>query len=203
MTMRTMQVAGLPARVARVGYTGELSFEINVRARDGRCLWESLLRAGRAARVDPGGLGCEHGDALREGIVSAGIEGDGILNPFDAGYGWAVDMNKGDFIGRRSLVRDANAGGVRPEVVGLLPEDASFVPPDGAPLVETDSRRDAPPVIGHVSQACHSPNLDAPLRSRCSTTGRRRIGDRIAIAAIGRRAPARVTAPCFVGARGR
>ena len=198
MAMREMTVAGIPARVARAGYTGELSFEINVPARHGVRLWESLAAAG-----EPLGLtlvGSEASMVMRceKGFVSAGFEGDGIVNPFDAGCGWAVDMDKGDFIGRRSLVRDRNAGGVRPNVVGLLPEDLSFVPPDGTPLVPLDAPADAPPVIGYVSQACHSPNLGRSIALSVLDDGRRRIGERIEIAAIDRRAPALVTRPCFV-----
>ena len=202
MTMRDMRVAGIPARVARAGYTGELSFEINVRAREGRKVWEALLHAG-----EPHGLtlvGSEASMVMRceKGFVSAGFEGDGIVNPFDAGYGWAVDMSKADFIGHRSLVRDANAGGVRPEVVGLLPEDPSFVPPDGSPLVETGAPLQSPPVIGYVSQGCHSPNVERSIALAVLDDGRRRIGDRITIAAVGRRAEALVARPCFVDPEG-
>ena len=202
MAMREMAVAGIPARVARAGYTGELSFEINVPARHGVGLWESLEEAGK-----PFGLtlvGSEASMVMRceKGFVSAGFEGDGIVNPFDAGCGWAVDMGKDDFIGRRSLVRDRNVGGVRPNVVGLLPDDASFVPPDGTPLVPVGAPADAPPVIGYVSQACHSPNVGRAIALAVLDDGRRRIDERIAIAAIDRRAPARVTRPCFVDPSG-
>ena len=137
-----------------------------------------------------------------KGFVSAGFEGDGIVNPFDAGYGWAVDMSKEDFIGRRSLARDARVGGIRPKVVGLLPEDATFVPPDGSPLVECGAPLDSPPVIGYVSQACHSPNVGRAIALAVLDDGRRRIGERIEVAAIGRRAAALVTRPCFVDAAG-
>ena len=202
MTMREMRVAGIPARVARVGYTGELSFELNVRARDGLRLWEALLRAG-----EPFGMtliGSEASMVMRceKGFVSAGFEGDGIVNPFDAGYGWAVDMSKEDFIGRRSLVRDTNVGAVRPQVVGLLPEDASFVPPDGSPLVEAGAPPDAPPVIGYVSQACHSPNAGRAVALAVLDDGRRRIGERVEVAAVARRGAALVTRPCFVDPEG-
>ena len=198
MTMREMTVAGIPARVARVGYIGELSFEINVPARHGVGLWESLAEAGK-----PFGLTLVGSDAsmvmrCEKGFVSAGFEGDGIVNPFDAGCGWAVDMDKEDFIGRRSLVRDRNVGGVRPNVVGLLPDDASFVPPDGTPLVPSGAPADAPPVIGYVSQACHSPNVGRAIALAVLDDGRRRIGKRIELAAIDRRAPVLVTRPCFV-----
>ena len=198
ITMRTMTVAGVPARVARAGYTGELSFEINVPARHGGHVWESLAKAG-----EPFGLtliGSEASMVMRceKGFVSAGFEGDGIVNPFDAGCGWAVDMDKGDFIGRRSLARDRNVGGVRPNVVGLLPEDPSFVPPDGTPLVAAGAPAEAPPVIGYVSQACHSPNVGRSIALAVLDDGRRRLDERIEIAAIDRRASALVTRPCFV-----
>ena len=203
MTMREMTVAGIPARVARAGYTGELSFEVNVPARHGVHVWDSLAAAG-----EPFGLtlvGSEASMVMRceKGFVSAGFEGDGIVNPFDAGCGWAVDMDKGDFIGRRSLVRDRSVGGgVRPNVVGLLPEDPSFVPPDGTPLVPAGAPADTPPVIGYVSQACHSPNVGRAIALAVLDDGRRRIDERIEIAAIDRRAPALVTRPCFVDPSG-
>ena len=202
MTLRGTRVAGVPARVARAGYTGELSFEINVPARYGVHVWDALAEAG-----EPFGLtlvGSEASMVMRceRGFVSAGFEGDGIVNPFDAGCGWAVDMDKGDFIGRRSLVRDLDAGGVRPNVVGLLPDDRSFVPPDGTPLVPAGASVDTPPVIGYVSQACHSPSVGRSIALAVLDDGRRLIDGRVDIAAIDRRAPALVTRPCFVDPAG-
>ena len=198
MAMREMTVAGIPARVARAGYTGELSFEINVPARHGVGLWESLVEAGERFGLTL--VGSEASMVMRceKGFVSAGFEGGGIVNPYDAGCGWAVDMDKGDFIGRRSLVRDLHVGGVRPNVVGLLPEDPAFVPADGTPLVPAGAPADAPPVIGYVSQACHSPNAGRSIALAVLDDGRRRVDEGIEIAAIGRRAPALVTRPCFV-----
>ena len=202
MTMRETTVAGVPARLARAGYTGELSFEVNVPARHGGRVWDALLAGGEPFGLTP--VGSEASMVMRceKGFVSAGFEGDGIVNPFDAGCGWAVDMDKGDFIGRRSLVRDRNVGGVRPNVVGLLPEDPSFVPPDGTPLVALDAPATAPPVIGYVSQACHSPNVGRAIALAVLDDGRRQIDGRLDIAAIDRRAPALVTRPCFVDRAG-
>ena len=210
MAMRETTVAGIPARVARAGYTGELSFEVNVPTRHGERLWDSLMAVG-----EPFGLtlvGSEASMVMRceKGFISAGFEGDGIVNPFDAGCGWAVDMDKDDFIGRRSLVRDRNVGGVRPSVVGLLPEDPTFVPPDGTPLVAAGAPANAPEVIGYISQACHSPNVGSDVGPDVGRAialavlddGRRRIDERIEIAAIDRRAPAQVTRPCFVDPAG-
>ena len=202
MTMHETTVAGVPARLARAGYTGELSFEVNVPARHGGRVWDALLAGGEPFGLTP--VGSEASMVMRceKGFVSAGFEGDGIVNPFDAGCGWAVDMDKGDFIGRRSLVRDRNVGGVRPNVVGLLPEDPSFVPPDGTPLVALDAPATAPPVIGYVSQACHSPNAGRAIALAVLDDGRRLIDERVDIVAIDRRAPALVTRPCFVDRAG-
>ena len=202
MSMRGTTVAGIPARVARAGYTGESSFEINVAARHGVRLWEALVEAG--AQFGLTLVGSEASMVMRceKGFVSAGFEGDGIVNPFDAGCGWAVDMDKGDFIGRRSLVRDLDVGGVRPNVVGLLPDDPSFVPPDGTPLVPAGAAQQAPPVIGYISQACYSPNVGRAIALAVLDDGRRLIDGRVDIAAIDRRAPARVTRPCFVDRAG-
>ena len=85
MTMRDMSVAGVRARVARAGYTGELSFEINVRAREGLKVWEALLRAGEPHDLTL--VGSEASMVMRceKGFVSPEFEGDGIVNPFDAG----------------------------------------------------------------------------------------------------------------------
>ena len=99
-------------------------------------------------------------------------------------------------------MRDANVGGVRPKVVGLLPEDTSFVPPDGSPLVETGAPLRSPPVIGYVSQACHSPNVGRAITLAVLDDGLHRIGDQVEIAAVGRRAAALVTHPCFVDPEG-
>ena len=202
MTMRETTVAGVPARVARAGYTGELSFEVNVPARHGERVWDALLAGGEPFGLTP--VGSEASMVMRceKGFVSAGFEGDGIVNPFDAGCGWAVDMDKGDFIGRRSLVRDRSVGGVRPNVVGLLPDDPSFVPPDGTPLVPAGAPARSPPVVGYVSQACHSPNVGRAIALAVLDDGRRLIDERIEIAAIDRRAPALVTRPCFVDRAG-
>ena len=171
MSMRETTVAGVPARVARAGYTGELSFEVNVAARHGVPVWESLAEAG-----EPFGLtlvGSEASMVMRceKGFVSAGFEGDGIVNPFDAGCAWAVDMAKGDFIGRRSLVRDLDAGGVRPNVVGLLPEDPAFVPPDGTPLVPAGAPARSRRSSGTSPRPATARTSGAPSRWRCWTTG--------------------------------
>ena len=198
MAVTTGEVAGLSATVARVSYTGELSFEINVRARDGLELWEGLLAAGEPFGLTP--VGSEASLVMRceKGFVSAGFEGDGIVNVYDAGQGWCVDHTKLDFIGKRTLERDKRLGGVRPAVVGLVPDDESFVPPDGTPLLDPPGPDGQPNMVGYVSQGVHSPTLGRGIALAVLDGGGGRIGQSITVDAVGQRGTAQITAPCFV-----
>ncbi len=202
MAIRMGQVAGIPARLARVGYTGESSFEVNVAASQGLALWEALMKAGAEFDITP--IGSEASMVMRceKGFVAAGFEGDGIVNPYDAGLGWAVDESKDDFIGKRSLQRDRNVGGIRPSVVGLLPEDVSFVPPDGTPLVDGTLPDGMPNVVGYVTQGCYSPNLERSIALAVVDDGRERMGDVITASAKMGRGDVKIVAPCFVDPKG-
>ena len=121
--------------MARVSYTGELSFEVNVARRSALKLWRILIEVGKGFDLTP--VGSETSGVLRieKGFISPGHEGDNITNPFDAGMGWIVDMTKPDFIGKRSLLRDIKLAGERQHVVGLLPDDERALVADGSALL--------------------------------------------------------------------
>jgi sarcosine oxidase subunit alpha len=202
MAMREGQVAGKFSRVARVSYTGELSFEINVRRRDGLAVWEALMDAGAAFGITP--VGSETSGVLRieKGYISAGAEGDGITTPFDAGMGWVVDLNKPDFVGKRSLVRDRSVGGVRQQVVGLLPQDEQFVMVEGSAIIEPAAIGEAPSFLGHVTASCFSPNLNRSISLALLKNGRDRHGDTVTVSGLDRTIEALVAAPVFIDAKG-
>src|SRR5690606_34175735 len=194
MQLRQGEVAGFDARLARVSYTGELSFEINVRRRSGRALWESLMAARRSFGITP--VGSETSAVLRieKGFVSPALEGDNITNADDAGLAWLVDMNKGDFIGRRSLVRDRRLGGVREHVVGLVPVDPRYVPAEGAALLPARGRRD---YQGHVTASCFSPTLERAIAIGLLKSGHHRHGETISIHTPDGSCEAAVASPAF------
>lgn len=202
MGLRLGLVAGLQARLARVGYTGELSFEVNVRASRGEALWQALLEAGEAYGITP--IGSEASMVMRceKGFISAGFESDGTVNPYDAGLAWVVDESKPDFIGKRSLLRDRNVAGIRSHVVGLLPNAHDFVPPDGSPLLAGRLSAGEPNVIGYVTQGCFSPNLQRAIALAVLDDGRARLGTQVTVAAMERQDEAEVVAPCFIDPKG-
>jgi len=199
MQIYEASVAGFEALIARVSYTGELSFEINVRRNDGLKLWQTLIEAGQDWDVTP--VGSETSNVLRieKGFISAGSEGDNTTNPDDAGLGWMIDMDKGDFIGRRTLLRDRELNLPRQQVVGLLPDDDSFVVSEGSALIPQRGSRD---FQGHVTASCYSPTLGRSIALALLKEGRQRVGQKILISGLQRAVSAEVTAPVFYDPKG-
>ncbi len=103
-------VAGMPAIVARTGYTGEDGFELFVAAEDAARLWDALLDAGRSAGLKPCGLGARDSLRFEACLALYGHEITEDTNPYEARLGWVVKLDKGDFIGRDALQRIKQEG---------------------------------------------------------------------------------------------
>ena len=159
MTFRDGWVAGVPARVARVSFTGELSFEVLVPGWYGAHVWDAVLRAGEPLGITPYGTEAMHVLRAEKGFVIVGQDTDGTVTPFDLGMDWIVNMSKGDFVGRRSLARADTARPGRKQLVGLLPHDSAEPLPEGAQLVLEDTGRVPMPMAGFVTSSYRSPSL--------------------------------------------
>lgn len=152
-------VAGVPALIARTGYTGEDGFELFVRPEHAVQLWEALLAAGAGAGLVPCGLSCRDTLRLEAGMPLYGHELTTELTPFDAGLGRVVKFGKeGDFVGREALTKAAERAEARPPrvLVGLIAEGRR-VPRAGYSVV-ADGK-----VIGEVTSGAPSPTLGRPL----------------------------------------
>ena len=202
MSVRTGHVAGVPARVFRISFTGELTYELNVAADHGLALWRALMMAGAAHDVAPFGTEAMHVLRAEKGFIIVGQETDGTVAPDDLGLGWAVSRRK-DFIGRRSLSLPGLTDANRKQLVGLLPEDAGIVLPEGAQIVAAP--RAAPPMqaIGHVTSSYHSATLGRSFALALLRRGRARTGEMVHVALLdGRCVAAAVTAPAFYDTEG-
>ena len=93
----------MPARVFRISFTGELSYEINVPAYHGLHVWEAIMRGGAKHGITPYGTEAMHVLRAEKGFIIVGQETDGTVTPHDLGMGWIVSKKKPDFIGKRSL----------------------------------------------------------------------------------------------------
>lgn len=119
-----IRVAGIPALVSRTGYTGEDGFELFVDAPDAPALWRALLEAGAPLGLVPCGLGARDTLRFEAGMPLYGQELDPGINPLEAGLGRFVDLDKGEFSGRRALEAVARDGAARKRI-GLEMIDAA------------------------------------------------------------------------------
>jgi aminomethyltransferase len=150
------EVAGVPALVARTGYTGEDGFEVFVDWDRGPEVWSALADAGRAAGVVPVGLGARDTLRLEAGMPLYGNELDRETNPFEAGLGRVVKLDKaGDFVGRDALARVARDG-PRRRLVGLSITGRGIAR-HGHPVKAADRP------TGVVTSGTHSPTLGRPI----------------------------------------
>jgi sarcosine oxidase subunit alpha len=101
--VRAGRVLGVPARLLRVGFVGELSYEIHIPSYSAGLIWDRLLEAGRAHGIRPFGVEAQRVLRLEKGHVIIGQDTDGLTHPFEAGLDWAVKMDKRFFVGQRSL----------------------------------------------------------------------------------------------------
>jgi sarcosine oxidase, subunit alpha len=159
MTFRDGTVAGVPARLARVSFSGELAFEVHVSGRQGRHVWDELMTAGEPFGIAPYGTEAMHVLRAEKGFVIVGQDTDGTVTPFDLGMDWIVNPSKGDFIGRRSFSRPDTARPDRKQLVGLLPEDPEVLLPEGVQLVLEDTVAIPMPMAGHVTSSYRSAAL--------------------------------------------
>ncbi|PTW59832.1 sarcosine oxidase subunit alpha [Breoghania corrubedonensis] len=159
MSMKEATVAGLAARIYRISFTGELSYEINVPAYQGMALWEAIFAAGETHGLTPYGTETMHVLRAEKGFIIVGQETDGTVTPFDLGMDWIVSTKKPDFVGKRSFSRPDTARTDRKQLVGLLTEDPEEVLPEGAQITADADGTPPMPMLGHVTSSYWSATL--------------------------------------------
>ncbi len=112
------EINGVPARLARTGYTGEDGFEVYVAPAEAPRLWEEIFEAGQEFGIKACGLGARNTLRLEAKMALYGHEITASINPFEADLGWIVKMEKGDFVGRQALARVLDEGITR-KLVGF------------------------------------------------------------------------------------
>jgi sarcosine oxidase subunit alpha len=179
MRVRSATLAGVPGCFTwRIGFTGELSYEIHVPSAYGLHVWESLLAAGGDLGVAAFGVEAQRIMRLEKGHFIVGQDTDGLTQAFAAGLDWLVKLDKDDFVGRPELVWERERGDTA-VLVGLQPVDGSVVPAEGSQIVDPGARgvpgsTVAP--VGRVTSSRMSPTLDrsiclAQVATRLATPG--------------------------------
>lgn len=203
MDWRPATAAGLPARVFRISFSGELAYEINVESGYGHYLWEAVMAAGAELGITPYGTETMHVLRAEKGFIIVGQDTDGSVTPIDLGMAWAVGMKKPfSFIGRRSLARSDTARADRKQLVGLLPVDPHTVLAEGAQLLDTPSPQAPAAMLGHVTSSYHSAFLGRSFAMALVKGGAQRQDQTLYAWARGKVVPVKVAASVFVDPEG-
>ncbi|HEY7400692.1 MAG TPA: 2Fe-2S iron-sulfur cluster-binding protein [Actinomycetota bacterium] len=150
-----LEVAGVPAIVLRIGFVGELGFEIHFPSMYGGHVWDAVLEAGEPYGIAPFGLEAQRILRLEKQHILVGQDTDAESDPYEAGLGWVVKDEKPDFLGKRSL-EDLRRDGPRERLVGFTSE-GEWVPPEGASVVHEGVW------VGRVTSSRWSETLDTAL----------------------------------------
>ena len=202
MSFREGTVVGVPARVFRVSFSGELTYEVNVPANYGRAVWEAIIKAGEEYGITPYGTETMHVLRAEKGYIIAGQDTDGSVNPVDLGMDWIVSKRK-DFLGRRSLSRPDSLREDRKHLVGLLAESPTETLPEGAQIVDDPQAPDPMQMIGHVTSSYFSVPLDRTFALGLVKGGRARMGETVYLLLDdGRTLSAQITTPVFYDPEG-
>ncbi|APZ50732.1 sarcosine oxidase subunit alpha [Salipiger abyssi] len=190
-------VAGMPARLFRVSFTGEIGFEVNVPAPMGRQLWETLWEAGQQYGITAYGTETMHVLRAEKGYIIVGQDTDGTVTPYDAGMGWAVGKKKPDFVGMRGLARPDLQAKDRKQLVGLLTEDQSKLE-EGAQIV-FDPKQPVPmTMVGHVTSSYDTGTTGRPIALALVEGGHEKLGETVYIPMPDRTIAAKITSTIFV-----
>ncbi len=157
MSVRQATIAGIPVLLLRIGFTGELSYEIHTPSGYGLHIWEALLKAGEEFGITPFGVEAQRILRLEKGHIIVSQDTDGLTNPFEAGMEWAVKLDKQDFTGKASLLM-ANQKGVTKKLVGFEMPDGT-IPEEANQIVRPGNGPIGLEIIGRITSVRRSPTL--------------------------------------------
>ncbi|MEN2508538.1 sarcosine oxidase subunit alpha [Stutzerimonas stutzeri] len=180
MTWKEGKVGGVPARVFRISFTGELSYEVNVQADYALGVWEQIIEAGKKHGLTPYGTETMHVLRAEKGFIIVGQDTDGSVTPDDLNMGWCVGRTKPfSWIGWRGMNREDCLKENRKQLVGLKPLDPKKVLPEGAQLVFDPKQPIPMTMVGHVTSSYMSAAMGYSFAMALVKGGLKRIGERV------------------------
>lgn len=198
MSVREGHICGVPTRLFRMSFTGEMGFEINIPADYAEsvldAVWNQAQRNGACA------YGTEAMHVLRaeKGYIIVGQETDGSITPHDAGLSWAVSKKKSDFVGIRGLMREDLVADGRKQLVGLKTKDPKVVLEEGAQIVADPNQPIPMKMLGHVTSSYWSENCGHSIALAIVEGGRSKMGDALYVPMLDRTIEVEVVDTVFV-----
>ena len=176
MAATTGLLAGLEARIVRVSFSGETSFEVNIAANQASHFLARALHSGQALGLTPYGIEALMILRLEKGYLHVGSDTDGATTPDDVGWGSVARNKSSDYVGKRSLSRPANLDPERKQMVGLLATDPAQVMRPGAHLLLGKNRQAPALTDGWITSAGFSPTMHRCLALGMLRGGREHAG---------------------------
>ncbi len=204
MTWKEGKVAGVPARVFRISFTGELSYEVNVQADYALGVLEQIAEAGKKHGLTPYGTETMHVLRAEKGFIIVGQDTDGSVTPDDLGMGWCVGRTKPfSWIGWRGMNREDCLKENRKQLIGLKPVDPNKVLPEGAQLVFDPKQSIPMTMVGHVTSSYMSAAMGHSFAMALVRGGLKRIGERVFAPLVdGSVIEAEIVSPVFYDPKG-
>ncbi|WP_417669833.1 sarcosine oxidase subunit alpha family protein [Roseibium sp.] len=202
MSVATGTICGVPCRLFRISFTGEVGFEINVPRRHGEMVWKTL--AHEVEKLGGCAYGTETMHVLRaeKGYVIVGQETDGTVTPDDLGMNWAIGKKKPDFVGKRGLMRPDLVATGRKQLVGLFTDDPATVLEEGAQITAAASPAPGTPADGHVTSAYYSPAMGRSIALALVKDGHNLMGQTLHVPMPDGAIAVEVTSPVFLDPKG-
>ena len=161
MRVRSAKVADVPCRLLRLGFTGELSYEIHCPSGYALHVWEAVMDAGREFGIAAFGVEAQRILRLEKAHIIVGQDTDAMSDPLSANMAWAVKLDKPDFLGKPSLMR-ISAEGPKQLLVGFKMVESDIVPDEGLQVVEPEADGGLK-IIGWVTSSRFSPTLEETI----------------------------------------
>lgn len=157
MGVRIGSVDGIPARLIRVGFVGELGYEIHVPQQYGEALWDALIKAGSEHSIKPFGIEAQRVLRLEKGHIIIGQDTDAMSNPNEVQMSWAVSKKKPFFVGGRTLSELEKKPSLR-SLVGFIVNDMDSPIPQESHLILEGNQ-----MTGRVTSCSYSPTLEKAI----------------------------------------
>ncbi|HEV2285371.1 MAG TPA: glycine cleavage T C-terminal barrel domain-containing protein, partial [Steroidobacteraceae bacterium] len=199
MTLRDSTLDGVPLRILRASFSGEIGYEVNVPAGEAVPLLERLWAAAETVGAVLYGIEALQVLRVEKGFIHIGTDTDGTTLPGDVGLARGLGRKSANFVGRRSLLRPAASDAARLQLVGLVPLDARTVLPVGAQIA---AHAPPAPIEGRVTSSFMSPELGHPVALGLLAGGAGRLGAAVRVYHLGREIGARVVKLPFVDPQG-
>lgn len=178
MTWQIAKLGHVEARIFRISFSGELTYEINVPAQYGVSLWEQIFEVGEPYGITPYGTETMHVLRAEKGFIIAGQDTDGSMTPTDMNLDWCVrKSSEVDFVGRRSLALEDYQRTNRLQFVGLETREPMDVLPEGGQLLNEPTKKVPAAMQGFVTSSYFSATLGKSIALAMVKSGRKRLGE--------------------------